>query len=128
MQLVKLFGIVPLGIGLSVWGFLWFSPWNDFHSPPLFFRVFGSFIALPFVLIGLGILFGKLADPSASLKAMQSDLQKSGEAGSLPPNQFKPSGPLKCPNCGSSPGTAEVSPHGDVKCDHCSRWYNVHTV
>ena len=35
---------------------------------------------------------------------------------------------LKCPNCGSSPGAAEVSPHGDVKCDHCSRWYNVHTA
>ena len=127
MQMARLIGIAPLGIGLSVWGFLWFSPWNDFGSPPLFFRVFGSFVALPFVLIGSGILFGRATSTAEQLKTLRDELRETdlAETASTPLPQ---PGKLKCPNCGSSPGTAEVSPHGDLKCDHCSRWYNVHTA
>lgn len=129
--MLRLIGIAPLGIGLTVLTFLWGSSWNGFHSPPLFFRIFGSFVAVPFVLMGAGILFSKSLSPVARLQALRNELQEAGiELPSAPPANDGPSPPgkLKCPNCGSSPGEAEVSPHGDVKCDHCHRWYNVHTV
>jgi hypothetical protein len=128
MFFVRIVGIVPLGIGLTVLGFLWGSSWNDFHSPPLFFRIFGSFIALGFVLFGGAMVFGKMASPAERLKAMQDELREAGLTDTPVASKSPHSGKLKCPNCGSSPGTAEVSPHGDVKCDHCSRWYNVHTA
>jgi len=33
----------------------------------------------------------------------------------------------RCPNCGASIAEgADVSPSGDVKCDHCRRWFNIH--
>ncbi len=43
--------IVPIGIGLSVLGFLWFGQ-DRYFGPPLFFKIFGSFIALGFVGFG----------------------------------------------------------------------------
>ena len=129
MLIQRLIGIVPLGIGLTVIGFLWGAPWDDFHSPPLFFRIVGSFIAMMFVLIGGGLVFGKMLSPADRLKALQEEMRDAGLTSTTPPGGEPPMpGKLKCPNCGSSPGTAEVSPHGDVKCDHCSRWYNVHTA
>ena len=128
MLFQRLIGIVPLGIGLTVLGFLWGASWDDFHSPPLFFRIFGSFVALGFVLIGGGLVFGKISSPVESLKALQDEMQKAGLTQHSVANDPPQPGKLKCPNCGSSPGAAEVSPHGDVKCDHCSRWYNVHTA
>ena len=128
MLFARLIGIVPLGIGLTVLGFLWGSPWNEFGSPPLFFRVFGSFIALGFVMCGGFFLFAKPASPVERLKALQEELREAGLTASPPASEPPQPGKLKCPNCGSSPGQAEVSPHGDVKCDHCSRWYNVHTA
>lgn len=128
MIFARLIGIVPLGIGLSVLGFLWGSPWDDFHSPPLFFRIFGSFVALPFVLIGGRLVFGNLVSPVERLKALQDQLREAGLTETSSTGGPPQPGKLKCPNCGSSPGQTEVSPHGDVKCDHCSRWYNVHTT
>lgn len=116
------------GIGLAVLAFLWGSSWNDFHSPPLFFRVFGSFVAIPIVVLGATAVFGKAPNPAERVAALRDQLKESG----LLDNNSRPTPPqpgkLKCPNCGSSPAQAEVSPHGDVKCDHCSRWYNVHTA
>lgn len=33
-----------------------------------------------------------------------------------------------CPRCGAAIKTGvNVSPHGDVKCDHCSGWFNIHS-
>ena len=116
------------GIGLAVLGFLWGSSWNDFHSPPLFFRVFGTFVAIPFVVVGATAVFFKVPNVAERAAALRDQLKEAG----LVENESKPAAPqpgkLKCPNCGSSPSQAEVSPHGDVKCDHCSRWYNVHTA
>ena len=128
MHFTRLMGIVPLGMGLTILAFLWGAPWNEVHSPPLFFRVFGSFIALLFVMIGGEVVFSKALSPVQRLKSLQDEMQEAGLT--QPPVAGEPPlpGKLKCPNCGSSPGTAEVSPHGDVKCDHCSRWYNVHTA
>jgi Sec-independent protein translocase protein TatA len=56
MQQFRLIGIVPLGIGLTVIVFLWTA--SGFGAPPLIFRVFGSFVALGFVITGGAILFG----------------------------------------------------------------------
>ncbi|MCA9081995.1 MAG: hypothetical protein KDA58_15645, partial [Planctomycetaceae bacterium] len=60
----RVIGIVPLGIGITVIVFLWSQPFGEFHSPPLFFRIFGSFVALFFCLIGGGLVFGQLANPA----------------------------------------------------------------
>lgn len=128
MNFARIMGIIPLGIGLTVLGFLWLTPFDSFHSPPLFFRVFASFIALGFVLTGIKI---SSTSPAAMIEEMKARQRALRDAALIPPetSASPPSpGKLKCPNCGSSPQTGEVSPHGDVKCDHCSRWYNVHTA
>ena len=77
----RLMGIVPLGIGLTVLGFLWLTPFNEFGSPPLFFRVFGSFIALAFVLTGVGFIAGPslVRGQGAHLKGMMQDLAKTAQ-------------------------------------------------
>lgn len=130
MNYARLFGIAPFGIGLTTLGFLWLSPWNEFGSPPLFFRIFGSFVAFPFVVIGGGILFGNHTSLIERMKTLKREMEESGLATPTSSSSSSPPvlGKLKCPNCGSSPGASEVSPHGDVKCEHCSRWYNVHTA
>jgi len=119
----RIFGACFGGIGITVIAFLWGSSWNELHSPPLVFRVFGTFIAIPFVVVGATAIFGKVpnvAERAAAFREAGIDESETSNAAPRP-------GKLKCPNCGSSPSQAEVSPHGDVKCDHCSRWYNVHT-
>lgn len=128
MKYERIIGIVPLGIGLSTLVFVWSSQWNEFGPPPFFFRIFFSFIALSFALSGAGILFGNVTSIAERLKATQRELHESGLKEPVLPDSPPSPGKLKCPNCGSSPQTGEVSPHGDVKCDHCSRWYNVHTA
>jgi DNA-directed RNA polymerase subunit RPC12/RpoP len=118
MWFARLFGIIPLGIGLSVLGFLWLTPFNEFGSPPLFFRIFGSFIALAFVLVGGGMI-------AATFGARIRGLPGQGTTG---PSMNAPAGGgYQCAHCGATLGKeAEVSPHGDVKCAHCGRWFNIH--
>lgn len=127
MHFARLMGIVPLGIGVTVLGFLWSQPFGGFHSPPLFFRVFGSFIALGFVLQGLVLLF---ASPEKHLGRMRSMMERMRHQ--LPEDLAGTNEPLAggtygCPNCGAPLGDdADVSPSGDVKCPHCARWFNIH--
>lgn len=46
-------------IGLTICVFLWFAPFGEFGSPPLFFRVFGTLITCVFMLMGFGTaIFG----------------------------------------------------------------------
>lgn len=123
------FGLVFLGIGLTVIGFLWSAPFGAFHSPPLVFRVFGSFIALAFVAVGGGTayaaIFGKPQQRfMQQVMAMRREQMKTGrDAASKPPTQ----GGYSCDSCGAPlDSSADVSPHGDVKCAHCDRWFNVH--
>ena len=128
MQFQRLIGIVPLGIGLTVLIGVWTMPYSGFGAMPIFFRVFASFIALMFVLIGGGAIFG-LTDPAhqmrsrlTQLRQMQQELQpKSG------PAKTSGSGNYQCTSCGATlDNKADVSPHGDVKCDHCGKWFNIH--
>ncbi|AMV21047.1 hypothetical protein [Planctomyces sp. SH-PL14] len=129
MGFIRVMGIVPLGIGLTVLGFLWLTPFNEFGSPPLFFRVFGSFIALAFVLQGGAMVYGRLPMNAEALrKAM--DLVRQGGPPTEPGTGVGASqgaAGYRCPNCGASIAEgADVSPSGDVKCDHCRRWFNIH--
>lgn len=134
----RLMGIVPLGIGLTVLGFLWGTPFNEFGSPPLFFRVFGSFIALSFLLVGAGFIAGpSLArGQGGRLKGMMQDLaetarntQRNGPAKTSGESPTEPKVGYDCPNCGAALGTdCDVSPSGDAKCGYCKRWFNIHTA
>jgi hypothetical protein len=128
----RLIGIVPFGIGVTVLCFLWGTPFDEFGSPPLFFRVFGSFISLGFLLFGLLFFFGpSIAErQNGLLKHMQraaSDLQQSrtgrdGVSGNAPVASYD------CPQCGAALGdTADVSPSGDAKCQYCRKWFNIHS-
>ena len=109
-------------IGLSVLVFLWSQPFGQFGSPPLFFRVFGSFIALAFVTVGFGSAVKAITGVYPELPGSHH-----GRAGRLDINQ--PRGRAErwsCPNCGASlTEDNEISPSGDVKCLHCESWYNV---
>ncbi len=33
---------------------------------------------------------------------------------------------LKCPNCAASSKHAQVSPRGDVQCEHCGTWFDAY--
>lgn len=119
----RVMGIVPLGIGVTVLGFLWGMPFGEFGSPPLFFRLFGSFIALAFVLTGLGIVFGSAAFAQSHspprYPAPQFDIS--------PPDDRPPGTRFVCPKCGAPLAEkVDVSPHGDAKCSYCNSWFNIH--
>lgn len=130
--------IIPFGIGMTVLIFFWSAPFGEFHSPPLFFRVFGSFIALAFVMTGIGIFVGagKLGNPRSmaqKLQEMQKELSANQPEAGASPTQSGDAAPSKvgydCPNCGAALGkTADVSPGGDVKCGYCERWFNIHAA
>jgi hypothetical protein len=122
------FGFAFGGIGLTVLGFLWLTPFNQFDSPPLFFRLFGSFIALVFVVVGGTAFFGAISGrglmaPGATLPQPRS--QPAPRPAPTLDNSI-PAG-YACPHCGA-PLTqqADVSPLGDVKCPFCHTWFNIH--
>jgi hypothetical protein len=125
--MAAVFGITFGGIGLSVMGFMWGQE-PGFGDPPVFFKVFATLIAIPFVAFGAMALYGaftgKGMNPGSQLEALQKRFGKDREIGSDPPDA---SPQYTCPNC-SAPlsGRDEVSPHGDVKCSHCNAWFNVH--
>jgi hypothetical protein len=125
-----IFGLVFFGIGISVMVFVWTA--SGFGAPPLFFRIVATLIAIPFVAVGglsayssILVLMGNLA----AAEQIANLLQKPGHANTQD-NPSAGSGSRAsyvCPSCGAplSQG-ADVSPHGDVKCPHCARWFNVH--
>ncbi|QDT52132.1 hypothetical protein Pan44_01410 [Caulifigura coniformis] len=138
--MARLIGIVPLGIGLSALMFAWSSEFGGGFGVPIFFRLFFSFIALAFVMAGAGTLFAGLKGGAHSgLINRALDLQQQLQAemrarGMTPPiDQETTNEPRMssegylCPSCNAPIGSrADVSPHGDVKCQHCGRWFNVH--
>ncbi len=125
-----LFGLIPLGIGITVLVFLWGAPFNAWDSPPLVFRVFGSFIAFGFVLIGGMLMAGALRDARSGGTLFNRAVTEINRANAAMPTQAgaqAAGGGYECPQCGAPlAGGADVSPHGDVKCGHCASWFNIH--
>lgn len=134
MQIFRLVGIVPAGVGVTLLIGLWF-PGSPFDFAPLFFKIFGSFVALMFILVGSVFLSGALS-PERRLKSMLSVLQKLQREQLLAQEsnqtaeshaEAKVVAGYQCTTCGATlDAQAEVSPHGDVKCAHCGRWFNIH--
>lgn len=100
-------------VGIAVLCFLWGAPFGDFHSPPLFFRVFGSFIALAFIVFSTLMVISTLSMGSVHNKVHQIfDSMKKKR--------------YRCPSCGAAlENEADVSPSGDAKCQYCQNWFNV---
>jgi hypothetical protein len=117
------FGFAFAGIGLTTIGFLWLAPFGQFDSPPLVFRVFGSFIAIVFVAVG-GTAF--VSAIRGRLMGFPASALRQAAANSGPAACPLPAGYL-CPHCGAPLAEkAEVSPLGDVKCPFCHTWFNIH--
>ncbi|TWT43514.1 hypothetical protein KOR42_44550 [Thalassoglobus neptunius] len=129
MQFFKLMGIVPLGIGFTVLVFVWSQPFNGFGDIPVFFRLFASFVALGFILQGAALLSGQFTDPNklkAMLERMRPDVPKNSTTDEETPKSNTELS-YSCSNCGAALSPkAEVSPHGDTKCDHCGKWFNIY--
>jgi hypothetical protein len=113
--------VVPIGVGLTVLGFLWFSS-DAFGGPPLFFKIFGSFVALGFVAFGAVPLLAAIYGGSAVAGWKQS-LDNTRAA-----NQSAAATNFACPHC-SAPlaDLADVSSAGDVQCSFCQGWFNTRT-
>ncbi len=124
------FGAAFGGIGLSLLGFMWLSDHNEFGTPPLFFRVFASFMAIPFVAIGGATFYSGLTGNLISHpRNLANDLLQQladSNIGNAPKKPAETKDNLDCPHCGSPTGdAADISPSGDVKCGHCRNWYSV---
>jgi DNA-directed RNA polymerase subunit RPC12/RpoP len=126
--LAGVFGLIFAGIGITVIVFLWGAPRNDFFAPPLFFRVFGTFIALAFVAFGGTMVVAALTSSNGAAKMWQNASDRLEDAAERPDDvqQDATSTVYACSQCGAplAKGT-EISPHGDVKCGYCNCWFNV---
>ena len=69
----RLIGIVPLGIGLTLIGYVWGASWSELGPPPFVIRSIGSLVAFPFVLIGGVILLRKLPSQVQRLNAQRDE-------------------------------------------------------
>jgi hypothetical protein len=115
-------GFAFAAIGVVVFGWLWLQPFG-FMNPPIFFRLIGSLIAIMFVAIGSTMGVTALKGGSA----LQEMLRRRGRLSGHQRLVDQSRGGYKCPNCGAALAEhAEVSPSGDVKCDYCRTWFNIH--
>ena len=125
-----IFGITFGGIGLAMIGFLWTE--HGFGDPPMFFKIFGTLIALPFVSFGgmfllAGFGLRKFA-PKLSAQSLAERLKESrDELSDQPKVNSGLSTSYTCPHCGAPlASSSNASPHGDVKCGHCETWFNIY--
>jgi hypothetical protein len=119
------FGCIFLGIGLTVLVSLWIAPFGAFGSPPLFFRLVGSFIALAFVTMGGGAALAAITGKGLGSRADLLRRMHRSHRGRHEPRT--PGGQLTCPRCGAPLAeSADVSPHGDALCTYCRTWFNIH--
>jgi hypothetical protein len=111
---IGVFGFVFGGIGVTVICHLWTQ--DGFGAPPVFFKLFGSFIALAFV--AMGGMFLVTALKTQPTQSSPPALEPSADTGAG----------YTCPACGARLGEdADVSPMGDVKCGYCRKWFNIHS-
>src|SRR4051812_36252815 len=111
--MLRLIGIVPLGIGLIVLNLSWSSEFGGGFGVPIFFRLFFSFIALAFVTMGGGLLlkggpFGSTQRLIDRALDMQQQLEASMRARGMTPPSASDNGPsglsmtsagYRCPSC-----------------------------
>lgn len=124
------FGLVFFGIGISVIAFVWTE--SGFGAPPLFFRIFTTLIAIPFVAVGglaayssIQVLRGSLAGTDQIATLLHNTRQTKTPDDQPIASESRVS--YVCPACGAPVAQgADVSPHGDVKCPHYGGWFNVH--
>jgi hypothetical protein len=109
---VSLFGFIGVTVLISLWTA------DGFGAPPLVFRVFGSFVALGFIIVGFGVPLSALMKRRRAGGGVhdQSDSYRTGRRASS----------YDCPHCGANAGDSDVSPSGDIKCDYCGQWWNIH--
>ena len=124
------FGFAFFGAGVSVIGFLWSQPFGQVGSPPIFFRIFGSLIATVFVAVGGGILYGAITGKSIQPRPNfrhTSRIIDPRDTSDRTDSHVPSADGYSCDSCGAPlDSNADVSPHGDVKCGHCDRWFNIH--
>jgi hypothetical protein len=121
------FGAVFLCVGLTFIGFLWTQPFGEFGSPPLFFRLIGSFISLAFVAVGGGTCWAAVASRHRGLSDFSVEVEERSEQDRPTPTATGSGTSYVCPRCGAPlADDADVSPHGDVKCTYCKAWFNIH--
>jgi len=117
IPMLRLIGVVPLGVGLSTLAFAWSSEFGGNMHVPVFFRLFFSFVALGFVLFGASILFAGSRFGRQSMVDRVLDLQQQMEDGMRARGMAVPGdadGPTVCSNCG-----APISAPGVTSCPHC---------
>lgn len=122
-----MFGLVFFGIGLTVIGVMWFAS-DGFGSPPVFFKLIASFIALGFVAMGGTLAASAIFGGGMLARHGEAIGQAMREAKSCQPS-MSPTTPAGygCPHCGAALAEkAEVSPMGDTRCAFCGQWFNVH--
>lgn len=108
---------------MTVLVFLWGAPFGEFGSPPLFFRIFGSFIALAFVAMGGTVCLGSILGKGLGPGQIPRDALPTADDSPPPVSE---SG-YRCPHCGAPLGDGiDISPHGDAKCGYCNCWFNIH--
>ena len=122
--LAAIYGLVFLGVGVTVLIFLWSQPDNGM-SPPLFFRVIGSFIAVAFVAFG----FAMCAGAFTAGRLMRSSNPPAANTSASTERSTPAASSYTCPHCAAPlSDNADVSPRGDVKCGYCKAWFNIHSA
>lgn len=117
---IGIFGV----IGILVLVFLWGS--SGFGAPPLFFKLFGSCIAVAFIAFSaFGIYNAWTA--KARLSRFVRHTHRFGAATPVddPSEPRSNAEDWSCPNCGAGLASdTEISPSGDVKCPFCDQWFS----
>ncbi len=93
-------GIAFFGIGLAVLFFMW-SGDGGFHDPPIFFKIFASLIALPFVAVGATIAVGSFKVLTAGENIASTINQLKDAATDEMPQAKSGRAAYVCPRCGS---------------------------
>ena len=96
--LAGLFGLVFAGVGLTLITFMWIGS-DDFGSPPVFFKIFASFIAIAFVGFGGTMAYG--AWRSNGLLGNVDKIFQAAQARATGASADAKGG-YSCPSCGAA--------------------------